>query len=102
MSPRLKVCGCGRLVPIEVARCPDCERMSNAKKTARARASGRAGRAWPKTRSRVLYRDGHTCQHCGSTEDLTVHRFSEYGPIHDGRLEAYTTLCRTCHGSISG
>lgn len=55
------------------------------------------------TREYVLYRDGHTCQHCkGKSKDkvLEVHHIvsRQIGGDRPGNL---ITLCSTCHGKVS-
>ena len=51
---------------------------------------------WQELRSRILERDGHRCQLCGSTENLHVHHKTYETLWHeaDGDL---ITLCSDCH-----
>jgi len=49
--------------------------------------------SWTERRELVLTRDRHTCQECGSQEDLVVHHIN--GPSDDP--DNLITLCRQCH-----
>ena len=54
-------------------------------------------------REYVLYRDGHTCQHCkGKSKDpvLNVHHLESRQAGGD-RPENLITLCETCHAKVS-
>ena len=54
-------------------------------------------------REYVLYRDGHTCQHCkGKSKDpvLEVHHIESRQTGGD-RPDNLITLCRTCHDQVS-
>jgi 5-methylcytosine-specific restriction endonuclease McrA len=57
-------------------------------------------RHWRRLRKRVLKRDGHACQRCGTSTDLTVHH-RRYDIGHD-RLEDLVTLCESCHDGLHG
>jgi 5-methylcytosine-specific restriction endonuclease McrA len=59
------------------------------------RSRGRA-RTW---RQKVLERDGHACQTCGSRSDLHAHHLQEYEGTPNLRWEVSngTTLCGECH-----
>jgi N6-L-threonylcarbamoyladenine synthase len=51
----------------------------------------------------VLYRDGHTCQHCkGKSKDqiLEVHHI-ESRQVGGDRPQNLVTLCRICHKKVS-
>jgi hypothetical protein len=51
----------------------------------------------PTKRARIMARDGHRCQHCGATEDLTidhVQHWSRGGTNADDNLRV---LCRSCN-----
>jgi 5-methylcytosine-specific restriction endonuclease McrA len=75
----------------------------NAKRTARAKATGRARWGWRETRRRVLRRDDNHCTRCGASGEeavLTAHRIG--GGWHDADLDQYVTLCQRCHGSVDG
>jgi hypothetical protein len=56
------------------------------------------------TRPAVLARDGHRCRikaDDGCTVIATsVHRLPEFGPYHDGNLDAYVSGCAHCHGVV--
>ncbi len=54
----------------------------------------------PKTRRRVLARDGHRCVHCQGSGNLHVHHivFRQDGGTND--LSNLMTLCAHCHGMI--
>ena len=54
-------------------------------------------------REYVLYRDGHTCQHCkGKSKDpvLEVHHIISR-QVGGNRPDNLITLCRTCHQNVS-
>jgi len=54
-------------------------------------------------REYVLYRDGHTCQHCkGKSKDqiLEVHHI-ESRQVGEARPQNLITLCRICHKKLS-
>jgi 5-methylcytosine-specific restriction endonuclease McrA len=84
-------------------RCPDCykawERERNRSPEHRIWNSPE----WKRARKAALARDGYACTECGATADLTVHHIvplaagGEWGALYNMR-----TLCRTCHGSVSG
>ncbi|WP_188017198.1 HNH endonuclease [Lentilactobacillus buchneri] len=50
-------------------------------------------------RNKVLKRDSYTCQHCGSTSDLTAHHISYWSndPVNRINVDNGITLCRECH-----
>lgn len=51
----------------------------------------------PTKRARIMARDGHTCQKCGATEDLTIdhiQHWSRGGTNADANLRV---LCRSCN-----
>ena len=53
---------------------------------------------WKEKRERILERDGHTCQFCGSTEQLQVHHFNYDAPTPWDVPDKYLiTLCKDCH-----
>ena len=50
----------------------------------------------------AMERDHHTCQNCGSKEDLLVHHKDGYGKGHpkhrkNNSLDNLVTLCSICH-----
>lgn len=55
-----------------------------------------------RVRPAVLERDGHECRLVVDDDctrvATTVHRLPEYGPEHDGDLDAYLSACAHCHG----
>ena len=59
---------------------------------------------WRRKREKILERDHHTCQYCGSHKDLQVHH-KYYMRYPDGKFadpwdypdEKLITLCETCH-----
>lgn len=60
---------------------------------------------WDRTRDAVLARDGGRCRFRlrGCTDRATsVHRFPQFGTVHDGNLNAYASACAHCHGVIDG
>lgn len=59
---------------------------------------------WKAKRERILSRDGHKCQWCGSKTDLQVHhkyynRYPDGSRVHawDYPDSALITLCKSCH-----
>jgi 5-methylcytosine-specific restriction endonuclease McrA len=59
---------------------------------------------WKRKREKILERDHHTCQHCGSHLNLQVHhkyymRYPDgsYADPWDYPDEKLITLCETCH-----
>lgn len=89
---------CGRIAPC-ARHAGDDER----RRAAKSRAHGLTGRAWKRTRARVLARDFDVCRigRDGCTLKATsVHRLPEYGPIHDENLDAYVSACAHCHGVV--
>jgi integrase len=55
------------------------------------------GHDWFEIRERVLDRDDHTCQNCGSTTNLVAHHIVPIKTSGTNRLTNLTTLCRKCH-----
>ena len=56
-------------------------------------------------RDAALERDNHTCQHCGSKDDLQVHHIDGNGTTtskehRNNVLENLQTLCRGCHTRV--
>lgn len=56
---------------------------------------------WPRTRARVLRRDGHRCVRCGARATHVDHRVPGHlgGTDDDSNLEA---LCPPCHATKTG
>lgn len=56
---------------------------------------------WRKT---VYRRDGYTCQHCGTNENLNAHHIREWADFPRLRFVVPNglTLCETCHGAVHG
>jgi 5-methylcytosine-specific restriction endonuclease McrA len=49
----------------------------------------------------VKIRDGHQCQHCGTSRDLTVHLDPNLAGNHfAATIDDCITVCRACHGTI--
>jgi 5-methylcytosine-specific restriction endonuclease McrA len=48
---------------------------------------------WQATRARILNRDGHRCQQCGSYPAAIVDHVDRTGPEDDANLQA---LCQAC------
>lgn len=57
--------------------------------------------AW---RSEVLHRDGYTCRHCLSTENLHAHHIKSWKEHPELRFDVVNglTLCATCHRQAHG
>ena len=58
--------------------------------------------AWRKKREKVLDRDGHACQICGSKENLRVHH-KKYNPdfyLGEEPENDLITVCERCHEDI--
>lgn len=55
-------------------------------------------------RSEVLYRDGYTCRHCTSSENLHAHHILSWKNHPDRRFDVANglTLCATCHRKAHG
>ncbi|BAC91671.1 MULTISPECIES: HNH endonuclease [Gloeobacter] len=51
----------------------------------------------PLTRRNVLHRDGHTCQYCGSKEDLTIDHVVPRSKGGEDAWENVTTACVRCN-----
>lgn len=101
----MRVCnGCGLMfqpVASSRGRCQICRKQADRQHYANNKANGKAGARWDRIRKAVIRRDGR-CTQCGSTEHLQAHRMEKYGSFHDTNLDAYLTLCRSCHGSHHG
>lgn len=54
---------------------------------------------WQIKREKVLERDRHTCQGCGSTVALQVHH-RDYSNVGDELLFQLITLCNGCHERV--
>ena len=52
---------------------------------------------WKEKRERILERDGHTCQFCGSTEQLQVHHFNYDAPTPWDVPDKYTRIITSYH-----
>ena len=67
---------------------------------------GYYGANWRKQREKTLKRDSHTCQDCGSQENLHVHHVHKIrlfdNPEDANYLENLTTLCQHCHKKWEG
>ncbi len=51
----------------------------------------------PLTRRNILHRDGHTCQYCGSREDLTIDHIMPRSRKGDDSWENFATACVRCN-----
>lgn len=62
-----------------------------------------ASRAWRTARRTALTRDLHQCTQCGTSDRLTVHHIESISTHPDIALDVdnLTTLCRSCHGTVS-
>ena len=64
------------------------------------------GRNWREQRKKTLERDEHTCQDCGTKEELHVHHVHKIrsfdNPEDANYLENLTTLCQHCHKKWEG
>lgn len=53
---------------------------------------------WRQARAAASERDNHTCQECGSTEDVAVHHIVDASKGGDKfALDNLRTLCEKCH-----
>ena len=59
----------------------------------------RAIKSWTRA---IRERDGHACQHCGTTKSLHVHHilFKTHFPEHALDLDNGILLCRECHKAV--
>jgi 5-methylcytosine-specific restriction endonuclease McrA len=98
--PRLCLeAGCRDVTAGDHHRCPRHAAEFHARRRHTYRST--TGAHWRRLRQLALARDGYRCQHCGSTEDLTVHLHPAARGDHDSAtLDASTTLCRRCHGKL--
>ena len=55
---------------------------------------------WHEKRECVLFRDNHTCQHCGSDENLQVHHMSYKHLGESQEISSCITLCKSCHEKV--
>jgi 5-methylcytosine-specific restriction endonuclease McrA len=55
--------------------------------------------AWKAKRNQRLKLDNWQCQHCHSTEELTVHH-QNYDRFGDEKMNDLLTLCESCHFAI--
>ena len=94
-----KICnGCHHTFPVQKVkrgRCPGCQRADNRRRNAKRAEHGRSSQWWRSFRSAYL---GSSCEHCGSTADLTLHY--KPGGRHSANPADYETLCRSCHGAV--
>ena len=54
---------------------------------------------WLETRMVILFTDNHTCQQCGSNENLHVHHIT-YKNIGAEQAKDLITVCASCHQAI--
>jgi len=52
---------------------------------------------WQELRRQILQRDGYTCQHCGSTNQLEVHHIQARHKGGTDTPDNLITLCADCH-----
>jgi hypothetical protein len=97
-------------------RCPECQRQFNMRRIHEWLAANpeydKAMREKTKDKSffggkrkAALERDNHTCQHCGTQNDLQVHHIDGNGTTtpkeqRNNALENLLTLCRGCHTRV--
>jgi hypothetical protein len=48
-------------------------------------------------REAIFARDNYTCQHCGSTENLTIDHIEPWSITRDDTFYNLKTLCRSCN-----
>lgn len=78
----------------------EAKRQKDAQRAAKiALRGGRVNRASipDSTRAAVLERDGHACQSCGSTADLTLDHVYPWSLGGPDTVENLQTLCRPCN-----
>jgi 5-methylcytosine-specific restriction endonuclease McrA len=102
VSPVRRLClepDCRDLTAGDPHRCPRHAAEFNARRRHTYRST--IGKHWRGVRQLALARDGHRCQKCGTTDDLTVHLDPRMRGDHDSAtVEACITLCRSCHGRL--
>ncbi len=97
-------------------RCSDCQRITEVKRIHEWLASDKErlkkytdkakdNYKFGGNRNAALERDNHTCQHCGSKDDLHVHHIDGNGTTtskehRNNVLENLLTLCRGCHTRV--
>lgn len=97
-------------------RCPACQRAhevkrihdwlaSDKKRLKKYTDKSRDNYFFGGNREAALARDQHTCQHCGSKDDLHVHHIDGRGTtthkdFRNNALENLLTLCRGCHTRV--
>lgn len=54
---------------------------------------------WKQVKRKVLKRDGHHCQSCGSSLHLEVHHVT-YDRLGNEDLSDLVTLCNSCHSKL--
>ncbi len=97
-------------------RCPECTRKlrlakfqkwakANPEKIARYAVTANNNYHFSGNRLEALERDNHTCQECGSTDDLHVHHIDGLGSStkkarKNNALSNLQTLCRGCHAVV--
>jgi len=51
-------------------------------------------------KAKVLWRDGHTCQHCGVNGKLYVHHIIQKKDVGSNRVANGIALCKKCHEDL--
>jgi 5-methylcytosine-specific restriction endonuclease McrA len=105
MSPIVRQCLCGVIIPANQRRCAECElkRKAHRAELARLRAPAtriRNSSAWQKLREATVAAAGGRCQRCGATsEPVDVHHIQPILARPDLALDPANlqVLCRGCH-----
>lgn len=89
--------GCTALITTdEGPRCPDCRRKYAREGWEQGRTGSRGNRpGWSHLRKKVIRRDGHRCQECGTPNSLHVHHID--GDARNDAMTNLRTLCEDCH-----
>ncbi|WP_325630041.1 HNH endonuclease [Methanospirillum sp.] len=95
---------CGNMTGSRKTYCSDiCERrFLTWLETEPASVRGSRPPFWNLIRRQALERDGHQCQICGNTAELSVHHIVPLSEGGDSTLHNLRVLCHSCHQKEHG